>query len=135
MLFRTVSNLDDVIDSRDIIERISELHAERDDHNAADDGTGSVTPWHEEFPEDATELSALEALAKEAEQYAADWRYGEMLVRDSYFVEYAQRLLEDCGDVPKNIPSYLVIDWDATARNIRYDYTAVDFGGVTYWIR
>ena len=131
MLFRTVSNLDDVIDSRDIIERISELHAERDDH----DGSSSVTPWHEEFPEDATELSALEALAEEAEQYAADWSYGEMLVRDSYFVEYTQQMLEDCGDIPENLPSYLVIDWDATARNVRTDYTAVDFGGVTYWIR
>ena len=132
---RTISNLDDVIYSLDIIERIAELHAERDDHNAADDGTGSVTPWHEEFPEDAKELSTLESLAEEAEQYATDWRYGEMLIRDSYFTEYTWQMLEDCGDVPENLPSYLVIDWDATARNVRTDYTAVDFGGVTYWIR
>jgi hypothetical protein len=27
------------------------------------------------------------------------------------------------------------IDWEATARNVRTDYTAVDFDGVTYWIR
>jgi hypothetical protein len=28
-----------------------------------------------------------------------------------------------------------VIDWEATARNIAVDYTEVDFGGVTYYIR
>jgi hypothetical protein len=39
------------------------------------------------------------------------------------------------GDMPKEIPSYIVIDWDATAENIQADYTSVDFDGVTYWIR
>jgi len=44
-------------------------------------------------------------------------------------------LLEDCGDIPKNLPSYIEIDWETPARNIRVDYTAVEFGDVTYWVR
>lgn len=46
-----------------------------------------------------------------------------------------QELLEDIGDIPRDMPHYLVIDWEATARNIAVDYTQVDFDGVTYYIR
>jgi len=44
-------------------------------------------------------------------------------------------MLEDCGDIPRAMPFYVVIDWDATARNIRTDYTCTDIAGVTYWYR
>jgi hypothetical protein len=153
---RTISNHDDVIDSRDVIARIEELEGERDSlvmgceayvggmHGRGDEcpecngnGDRNATPeeWAESFPDDAEELATLKALAEEAEGYAPDWKHGETLIRDSYFVEYVQELLEDCGDIPKNIPHYVCIDLDATARNVRYDYTAVEFGDITYWIR
>ena len=134
---RTISNSDDVIDSRDVIARIEELEGERDSYATAQAGEGEpeVMDWEADCPDDAEELATLKALAEEAEGYAPDWTHGETLIRDSYFVEYVQELLEDCGDIPKDIPHYVCIDWDATARNIRYDYTAVEFGDVTYWIR
>jgi hypothetical protein len=136
---RTISNYDDVIDSRDVIARIEELEADRDNAEGVS-ADGSFYPltwgeWTRDNPDDAEELATLKALAEEAEGYAPDWTHGETLIRDSYFVEYVQELLEDCGDIPKDIPHYVCIDWDATARNIRYDYTAVEFGDVTYWIR
>lgn len=40
--------------------------------------------------------------------------------------EFAQNLCEDCGDVPSNLPSYIYIDWERTARDIMYDYTECD---------
>lgn len=130
------SNTDDVIDSRDIIARIEELQAEREGHNATDDDTISVTPWSKEYPDDAAELAALEALASEAEGYAADWKYGEPLIRDSYFKSYAQELADDIGAIDRNASWPLsCIDWNQAARELRMDYTAVDFDGVTYWVR
>jgi hypothetical protein len=81
------------------------------------------------------ELAALESLAEEAEGYADDWKYGAALIRESYWVEYVQELLEDIGDLPKDLPHYIEIDWEKTARNIQVDYTSVDFDGVTYWVR
>lgn len=128
---------DDVIDSRDVIARIEELESERDDTNEADpsiDDDG-LTTWERDNTEDAEELKALKALAEEAEGYAADWRYGETLIRASYFKEYCQQLVEDIGDLPKGMPGYLVIDWDATTRNLKVDYTEVDFDGVPYLVR
>lgn len=152
----TISNTDDVIDSRDVIERVEELEAERqelqdaldeivqirsdnelngvqdteiDTHRAALD---ALIEWDDE---NKAELDALKALAEEAEGYSEDWRHGATLVRDSYFEDYARELLEDIGDIPRDLPHYIEIDWEATARNIRMDYTEVDFDGVSYWVR
>lgn len=130
-----LDNTQDVIDSRDVIARIEELRSEREEYQERDRTQPLTESWAQANPDEASELAALESLAEEAEGYAADWQYGETLIRDSYFVEYCQELLEDCGDLPKDLPHYIEIDWEATARNIRMDYASVDFGGVTYWIR
>jgi len=136
------SNTDDVIDSRDIIARIEELEGERDDYNDSaaleveeHPDRAPALQWAREYPDDAAELAALSALAEEAEGYAADWKYGETLIRDSYFRDYTEEMLEDCGYIPKDLPGWIVLDMDATAENVKVDYTAVDFDGVTYWVR
>lgn len=112
---REITNTEDVIDSRDIIERIKYLEDTEDEDEQA-------------------ELKALEALAEEAGQYS-EWAYGLVLIRESYWIEYVQELLEDIGDLPKDFPWYIVIDWEETANNIKADYTTVDFDGVEYLYR
>jgi len=126
----TISNMDDIIDSRDVIARIEELEGERDDY-----WTGTEAGWSNDNPEDAAELEALQSLAEEAEGYAADWQYGEALIRYSYFTEYAMDMLRDCGELPSETPWYIAIDEEQTAENIKVDYTEVDFDGVSYYIR
>lgn len=141
MRTHNISNTDDVIDSRDVIARIEELESERQellDAASAAEGDEKITAedaaveWEEE---NGDELKALQALAEEAEGYAPDWQYGATLIRDNYFVEAMQELVQDIGDLPRDIPSYLEIDWEKTAENLKADYTSVDFDGVTYWIR
>ena len=36
--------------------------------------------------------------------------------------DFTQELLESCGDIPINLPNYIHIDWQSTARNIMFDY-------------
>jgi len=138
------TNSDDVIDSRDVIERIDELEDElRDLEDAADDAAddsvrvaeilAEVEAW--KTGEEGRELAALQALAAEASDYADDWQHGATLVRESYWPTYARELVEDVGDLPRGIPSYIVIDWEATADNLKVDYTEVDFDGTTYLVR
>jgi hypothetical protein len=139
----------DTIDSREVIERIEELQEGRqtlidaiDDAYTLDEGEErdqaiadarqSANEWDDE---NDAELKALLSLQEDAEGYSEDWKYGATLIRDTYFKDYAQELCEDCGDVPKDIPHYIEIDWQATARNIQVDYTSVEFDGVTYWVR
>jgi hypothetical protein len=123
-----ITNSDDVIDSRDVIARIEELEAERDSFEDGD--------WAEASPDEAAELASLQALAKDGENYADDWQYGATLVRDSYFEQYAEELAADIGAIdPKASWPLNCIDWEAAADQLKIDYTAIDFDGVTYWVR
>ena len=124
-----ISKFDELIDSRDVIERIETLESEL---ALFLDETEGALP--ENFP-NIDELSALRALAEECSSLSADWEYGEMLVRYSYWQDYVQEMLEDCGEIPRNLPWYISIDWEKTADNISQDYTLVDFDGVDYYIR
>ena len=44
-------------------------------------------------------------------------------------------MLIDCGTIPADLPSWVEIDWDATAHNVKVDYNTVDINGGTYWFR
>jgi hypothetical protein len=133
-----ISNSDDVIDSRDVIARIDELEAERDEARGEWDGESltdkpdALTEWEEDFGD---ELLALLKLQEEAEG-SPDWTYGETLIRDSYFQDYAEQLADDVGAIDSNASWPIChIDWEAAADALKADYMSVDFDGVEYWIR
>ncbi len=139
---RTIDNTDDVIDSRDIIARIEEL-TEECENGVDDDGDTVYTPrdalpeGHEQAldADEKAELAALRKLASQGEDYAADWEHGEALIRETYFKQYAMELADDLGiEAPTQWP-YTCIDWDQAARELQHDYTAIDFDGVTYYVR
>jgi len=131
---KRISEYSDVLDTRDIIERIEELREERDDESNAEE-------WNHPDKDGPAELRELEEFMSDMagcggdEQWEGIW-YPIMLIRDSYFRDYAEELAEDCGMVqsgatwPNNC-----IDWDEAARQLRMDYTSADFRGVTFWFR
>lgn len=138
----SISNSEDLIDSRDVIARIDELTDERDawiedvEENGGEFDMSPETDWHNANTEEGCELDALQALADEAAGYAPDWQHGEALIRYSYFTEYAEQLAGDIGAVDRNADWPLsFIDWDAAAEALQQDYTEVDFDGVAYWVR
>lgn len=140
-----ISNSDDLIDVRDVIDRVEELRAEWTEATEGDDPTDyllSEDDWLVGLAEDdAAEAAILTDLLGELcgnggdHQWQGDW-YPVTLIRDSYFVEYAQELAEDIGAVPSDASwPACCIDWERAARDLQMDYTAVDFDGVTYWTR
>jgi hypothetical protein len=128
----TVDLTADIIDVRDIIERVKELESECHEW---DDNTPS------EDSEAWRELNTLTAILNELagnggdEQWEGDW-YPLTLIRESYFKDYAQELAEDIGAVHKNTtwPNYC-IDWDFAARELKMDYSSVSIDGATYFYR
>ena len=56
--------------------------------------------------------------------------------RDAYMgqyesgAEFAQSIAEDCGDVPRNMSSWIEIDWKASWDNLDYDYVESDNGHI-----
>lgn len=139
---KAISNSDDLIDSRDVIERINELSETRDellyqidaaeDKEEAEAAKIALEDWEES--DEGLELKVLLKLQEEAE--GGDWEYGETLIRDSYFEQYAQDFAEEIGAVDRDAqwPANH-IDWEAAADELKQDYTCVDYDGVDYWIR
>jgi hypothetical protein len=52
-----------------------------------------------------------------------------------FFVEAMKEYVEEIGDLPSDLPSYIVIDWEATAAGLREGYSAVYLDGKEYLIR
>lgn len=130
----------DIIDIRDIIERFEEIESELLDLADPNSPTGYDTEQREYVAELQEEHKILEEILEELKGYGGDeqWRgdwYPVTLIRDDYFSEHVQDLLADCGELPRDIPSYIEIDWEATAQNIQADYSSVDIDGETYWYR
>jgi hypothetical protein len=132
-----ISSSDDVIDVRDVIERVEHLEPIREP-GPVDLGSED----NENSQDDLfAELSGLEKLLDELKGYGGDeqWRgdwYPITLIRDSYFKDYAQQFAEDNGAIENNgrWPNYC-IDWDRAAHDLQADYSSVEFDGVTYWYR
>ena len=118
-----ITNTDDLIDSREIIERIEELTEIEEDTEVALD------------IDEMSELATLRAFAEEASENCDDWAYGVLLIRYSYMKEYAQECAEECGaPAPAEWP-YRCIDWDQATEEFQMDYNEVEFDGVTYFVR
>lgn len=121
----------DVIDSRDVIERIEELETEREAH---EDDVEALAQWDAD-DDTGGELKRLRALADEASG-SPDWTHGEALVSDAYWVRYAQELADDIGATDRDAKwPQTCIDWDQAARELAQDYYTVSYGKTDYWIR
>lgn len=147
----TISNTQDVIDSRDVIERIEDLRSqleaefeqkrEDDDDFAQQYNDDEFITWLDAHVEgndpDVDELNALEALRDEAEPYAGDWEYGTTLINRDYWVEYVEDFVKDCGFIPHDLPAFIAnnIDWENVAKEVEQDYTTVNFDGQEFLVR
>lgn len=160
-----VANTEDFIDSRDLIKAIEDLESDREAYeedvdnaesayddliensddediessqqaralaDEVDKARAALVEWDEDNAED---LKALKDFAEEVESHCTDYLHGETLIRETYFAEYVEDLVKDCYGLPSDLPSFLVIDWEATAENVKQDYSEAEFDGVTYYFR
>lgn len=126
-----ITNTADVIDVRDVIARVEYLEGIVPD---SDNDAGETNEAHEELAMLTELLDDLRSNGGD-EQWKGDW-YPITMIRDSYFVDYAQELAEDIGAInqagawPNDC-----IDWDKAAEQLQHEYSTVTFGGVDYWYR
>lgn len=143
-----IDSTDDVIDVRDIIARVEHLEQLRQAgpvEMGDDNGTDQDTLF--------SELAELEALLSDLngmggdEQWRGDW-YPLTLIAESYFENYARELAIDCAGSREESEllagngrgehwpfTCMTIDWERAARDLKTDYSSVDFNGKTYWTR
>ena len=122
---------EDTFDSREAIERIAELEEVGTETNS--EGTEfDADRLCDEFRE---EYDALIELRDECDGYVSDWHYGETFIHEGYFTAYCMEMLSELEYLPADLPSWIVIDEDETAANMRADYTDYEFMGSTYYAR
>lgn len=126
----------DVIDVRDIIARVEELRACRDEYN---DKMGDADAWDSVPDGEPAELDMLEGILSELagcggdEKFDGDW-YPVTLVSDDYFQEYAQNLAEESGMVDTRASWPMnCIDWEQAANELKDDYSSTVIHGFVYW--
>jgi hypothetical protein len=120
----TPSNQDNLIDSRDIIARLEDLQARRDDEDRID-------PLNDD---EAAELVVLEKLNDAGESFR-EWASGITMIRDSYFAQYIEQDYPELHEgFDLNVWPFNHIDWDAAADEVMSDdYSEIEFDGVTYY--
>lgn len=135
---------DDVIDVRDIMERVEYLRYEREqwcnEYLDAVDAAGDPEEWDaagaewaKAYPDDGRELGILEDfLASLAgcggdELWEGDW-YPVTLVNADYFTEYARDMAEESMGAGVNVDAwpFNYIDWEAAARDLQQFYSCVE---------
>jgi hypothetical protein len=127
-----------ILDTRDLAKELRDLEDERDTLEDAiaeaegeekEEAEQEMREWEEENGE------RLEELMTASESVGGEWGDGVSLIPEDEFEDYCRELLADIGDLPKDIPWYIEIDWTATADNLRQDYSSVTISGVDYLYR
>ena len=95
-----------------------------------------IQSWEEDWLDEIEEITDIEKLEDEVNDYAGDnFEDGVYLIVEDDFEDFVEQDLEDCGYIPKDFPTWIEIDWEATANNVRQDYTEVEFRGTAYLFR
>ena len=138
----------EVVDSRDIIEYFEHLtqvvideHNEilsNDTDNEDYEEIDTICEIDDEqilLTETGAEYIQFRDEINECEGYISDWEYGAGLIHERYFQEYCEQELVDCGYLPDNLPHWIEIDMEATAENMKQDYSEYEFDGEIYYAR
>jgi len=156
-----ITNSADIIEGRDVSDRIDYLEGERNTLESAvieaqEALSEAESAWIAgDEPEACFDATEFNEAVEEASQALKEWDESEeaeelkklkalyddisrdsTLIRESYFEDYAQQLADDLGYTSSKMQwPYTCIDWEKAARELQSDYSCVDFDGVTYYTR
>ena len=92
------------------------------------------TEFKKEFSNDLADFKELLEFYQLLSE-TPDFEYGETVISEDEFLDYCKEMLEDIGYIPKDLPSWIEIDFEATSENMKADYFSVDFDNNTYFVR
>lgn len=145
-IFAPTDSNEDVLDSRDLVERQQEIEEELTPEDAefyetfsSPDDFAEHIRNHPDGDDDlAAEYMTLYDFNEEGQSTfgAAEWDLGVTLVNDSHFEDYARQLADDVGAVRHaGFWPNQFIDWSAAAEALQVDYTSIEYDGTTFWGR
>lgn len=137
-----INNNEDLIDIRDIIKRYKELKEEFlvVDENFDEEDDNYLYDNEKFDEENLEEFNSLKKLLNECEgnggdhEWNGDW-YPVTLINDDHFEDFAEQECKELGYLNQDHPWWIEINWEATAGNMKQNYTSVDFDGADYWVK
>lgn len=138
---------EDILDTRDLIQYLEELKdnflssynevegvEDVEDFDEIDEGEVYENAYH--LMTDLEDIQHLQSFHDELEGYG-DFEYGATLIHRDYFTDYCKDLLEDCGDLPRDLPFYIEnnINWGGVANDLEMDYTSATIDNQEYLMR
>ena len=103
----------------EVLEDFIKEHGETYFLTYIEDYLQAIDEYEEEVVEDFVEIFGVCSISSLSDAYQGKWDSG---------AEFAQNLAEDCGEVPRDMPSWIEIDWEASWDNLSYDYTEGENG-------
>ena len=77
----------------------------------------AIDEYNEEVVESFLEIFDIESIGSLSDAYQGQYDSG---------AEFAEQLATDCCEVPRDMPSWIEIDWKASWDNLDYDYSESD---------
>ncbi len=116
------------LNTEDLDKRRTEIHEEIEESGI----TGDNTLSNEDALELHDELEEIEFI----EGYCPDFLYGETLIPELEFEDYAREFAYEVGAIENsaNWP-YTCIDWERAASELAMDYSLVKYRGSWYYVR
>ena len=113
----TIELIDELVadgNDYDVLEDFIKEHGETYFLTYIEDYLQAIDEYNEEVVESFLEIFDIDSIGSLSDAYMGQYDSG---------AEFAQSIAEDCGDVPRDMPSWIEIDWKASWDNLDYDYT------------
>ena len=105
----------------DVLEDFIKKYSESQFIDYIEEYLQAVDEYNEEVVESFLEIFDIESIGSLSESYQGQYDSG---------AEFAQQLAEDCCDVPREMSSWIEIDWKASWDNLDYDYVECSDGHI-----
>ena len=109
--------IDELVDDGNELEVLEDFikeHGETYFLTYIEDYLQAIDEYNEEVVESFLEIFDIDSIGSLSDAYMGQYDSG---------ADFAQNIAEDCGDVPRNMSSWIEIDWKASWDNLSYDYT------------
>ena len=127
------SDLYDIENSEDYVSKQNDIDATLEQ---IADKENEIQEFEVECSRYSEELEELESLKEEISDNSYEgFEYGIQLIHENDIDDYLHELLIDCSYIPKDTPSWIEIDWDATYDNMKQDYGEIELNGNTFYVR
>ena len=91
-----------------------------------------IESWKQDWQEEINQITCIDEVEDEI---GSEFDFGVTLIPEDDFTDYVEDLLKGCGYISDDFPSWIEIDWEATAENVKQDYSELEYKGETYFYR